>query len=490
MPQVPSAHVALASTRHQVVHAPHQPYTVIRRLGGSTGADLVQMQDGRMLVRKMATSPQHLAEELAASDMYRAAGVRVPAQEAHYAADGTPIASFAELIEGPPQSAIELDVARRSLGRHFAVDALLANWDVANNGDNVRFLNGSIPVRVDNGGALRFRARGGPKGDSFGQEVVELATMRSPHTAAGRVFGQLTDSEVAVQILDVVVPRRAALLEAAPAGARDVIDRRIDFMRRWASDVRSGAGISGTGAVPMAAAVSGLPRRAARLYSLATEGLEPRIVVTRRIGEVEESLREGSILPSLMTMPEPDARGAGYLRNRAATEQLLGIDPATTYGLVRWLPTEAASGVAPVPGGRPYGNAHLLFPESANARATFIAGDSVNRYIAGTLDDVHLFAGDELPRAVFETSFGAKALAKSRFGGMKRAAQELRETLELWPPMQGFVEAHLPGGARAAEAAALTMQGNRFHALDDAARARAAEAARGPSLLTHTLPVA
>ncbi len=59
----------------------------------------------------------------------------------------------------------------------FIMDALLANWDIVANSANVISSGGHV-IRIDNGGALLFRARGGRK-DDFNGVVSELESMRN-----------------------------------------------------------------------------------------------------------------------------------------------------------------------------------------------------------------------------------------------------------------------------------------------------------------------
>lgn len=86
-----------------------------------------------------------------------------------------------------------LDLIREN----FVVDAWLANWDVIGDGlDNVILGDEwDIPSRIDAGGALGFRARGGAKGAMFGPEVGELRTMRGDgpiRTTSTDVFADTT----------------------------------------------------------------------------------------------------------------------------------------------------------------------------------------------------------------------------------------------------------------------------------------------------------
>jgi len=128
----------------------------------------------------------------------------------------------------------------QALREHFAVDALLANWDVLGQTmDNVIVYQG-MPVRIDMGGALYRRAQGSlKKAEDFSFQVVELYTMRclsgsykSPHC---EVFAPLTDAEVAEQIRRIVPVVRTSVLPLVvdvPV-LHSVLDGRITMMEQW-----------------------------------------------------------------------------------------------------------------------------------------------------------------------------------------------------------------------------------------------------------------
>lgn len=148
---------------------------VVRALGGSTGAELVEI-DGRQYVRKLGASPDHLREEARADSLYRAAGLDVPNSRVYETPQG-PV-KLAEYLDGAVRlgdlRGAERDTAYNQLRKGLAVDALLGNWDVVGAAeDNVLVKDGKV-YRVDNGGALRYRAQGLPKGDGFNGYPTEL----------------------------------------------------------------------------------------------------------------------------------------------------------------------------------------------------------------------------------------------------------------------------------------------------------------------------
>jgi hypothetical protein len=91
--------------------------------------------------------------------------------------------------------------------RGFAVDAWIANWDVAGTGwDNI-VSHGGEPVRVDVGGSMLYRAQGGLKGEEFTFDVKEIETMRGKggvQSDTTKLFADMTDEQVRESFADTV----------------------------------------------------------------------------------------------------------------------------------------------------------------------------------------------------------------------------------------------------------------------------------------------
>lgn len=214
---------------------------VVKRLGGSTGAELVKDLEGRFFVRKKGNSPAHLREEVTADLAYQALGLEVPRVKLY--PGETKLTPFIEgqtlaeaLAKATPQQAQDL-LAR--VQRGFVADALLANYDVAGmNLDNILVDKGGQIWRIDNGGSLRFRAQGAPK--TFGPDVTELRTMRDAkiNPAAARVFAGITDAEIQKQIRQVL-EKRDALLAALPEDLRDVMGQRLDSLAKYGQEAKA-----------------------------------------------------------------------------------------------------------------------------------------------------------------------------------------------------------------------------------------------------------
>ena len=205
-------------------------------LGGSTGAKLCRDRvNGALHVFKAGNSPAHLLSELVANALYRAAGARVPDVRIVLGDQGASVGQLTAFITNgvslrvlPPASRA---VAEASLREFFLVDCLLGNWDVVK-GDNVMVLpdDPANPIRLDNGGALFFRAQGGPK-DLASADVPELDSMRDRSTSpsGAAVFGSLTDDDLRRQFArlnDSGAFRR--IVQAAPTALlRDVLSGRV-----------------------------------------------------------------------------------------------------------------------------------------------------------------------------------------------------------------------------------------------------------------------
>ena len=146
--------------------------TLGTRLGGSTGARLIEV-NGKKYVLKGGASEEHLISEQAADEAYRAAGIRVPPQRTLIAPNGRRY-KVAELIEGQAlgkwwakASKAERDAMRGKLIAGLDVDAMLGNWDVIGMAaDNILVDKDGNPWRIDNGGSLAFRAQGARKADA------------------------------------------------------------------------------------------------------------------------------------------------------------------------------------------------------------------------------------------------------------------------------------------------------------------------------------
>ena len=126
---------------------------------------------GELFYVKFANDTQkegHIASEILASKLYKLAGVETP-EVIPITLNGKIKALASKQV---PNLTETTDV--KLLQRGFAADAWLANWDSLLPGNTM--VQGKTLVKIDNGGALRYRARGRLKED-FGNRPTELITL-------------------------------------------------------------------------------------------------------------------------------------------------------------------------------------------------------------------------------------------------------------------------------------------------------------------------
>lgn len=126
---------------------------------------------------KFPASEDVARNELLAAKLYQKAGIDVP--ELTLIQDGNRV-GIASKIKAGLRSGKAQELANAiGSGSGYAVDAWLANWDVVGlSYDNLLLTEAGTAFRVDVGGALRYRAQGGLKGNAFGKIVTELESLR------------------------------------------------------------------------------------------------------------------------------------------------------------------------------------------------------------------------------------------------------------------------------------------------------------------------
>lgn len=183
---------------------PKQPIVAdkLKKVGpqkGSNPGGLYEDDDGTQWYIKTPKNEEIARNEVLAAELYRAAGIDVPEVVLAYRDGKLSVAS--RIVKGLKQNTAALQKIDAPAGVYdgFAVDAWLANWDVVGMGfDNMLLTKGGKALRVDTGGALRFRAQGSPKGKLFGDQVTELETLRSAakNKQAASVFKTITDEQI------------------------------------------------------------------------------------------------------------------------------------------------------------------------------------------------------------------------------------------------------------------------------------------------------
>lgn len=215
--------------------------TFVKTLPGSTSPGLYEDAAGKLWVVKKAsaTSLAHVASESLADAIYRAAGARVPFST--LTKDGKETLKVAEFIPDAKTIGeailVKFDTAAITAAaqNYFVLDALLGNWDAVGTGKNNMLVDPAGNLwRIDNGGALAWRAMGTPKDAKWlTPEVQELQTLLNPalNRDAASIYKGITTDEIHRQIREII-DRRAAILSAAEPDpkSRKLLAERIDYL--------------------------------------------------------------------------------------------------------------------------------------------------------------------------------------------------------------------------------------------------------------------
>lgn len=208
---------------------------VVQSLGGSTGAKMVEDENGNKWVFKEGNSPEHVREEFATEEVYRSMGVAIPDSHLYDGTDGRPV-KLSRWIEGKELGALspkDRGRAEAEIRKGFAADALLGNWDaVGANGDNVLVDGDGKVWRIDVGGSMRFRAQGKLKDakdwNEYPTDLWSLKRSSSAHDQIrAKIFSDLKHDERVRQMREVVA-RRKEILKAANPENVETLKARLD----------------------------------------------------------------------------------------------------------------------------------------------------------------------------------------------------------------------------------------------------------------------
>lgn len=170
----------------------------IKRLGGSTGAVLVEDVNKRQYVKKVNQSgiSGHIEIEYAANQIYDLLGLKAKTCELYNENGENVLLSKYEYGLSPVTAKNYPEMAKG-----FIADVLLANWDVYKNSDNCLVDSAGRIVRVDNGGTFDFKARGQISSNKFTSNVVE--TFKGMVQYNGAVYSNLTEKDIEKQIKEI-----------------------------------------------------------------------------------------------------------------------------------------------------------------------------------------------------------------------------------------------------------------------------------------------
>lgn len=179
-----------------------------KQVGGKLGTNeggIYEDAFGKKWYIKFPKTEDHAKNELLASKLYAMAGVSAPKSKLVVKDGKVGIASKWE--DGLAKASPDVLASNPDVMTGFAVDAWLGNWDVVGlEYDNLLIDQAGRPLRVDPGGALLFRAQGGPKGEAFGDVVTELDTLKNAgmNPQAAAVFGKATDEQIQAGVVAVL----------------------------------------------------------------------------------------------------------------------------------------------------------------------------------------------------------------------------------------------------------------------------------------------
>lgn len=223
--------------------------------GSNSGALYTEKSTGDKYYIKWGMSEDHADNEVLASKIYQAMGVNAANQQLIDMGNGK-VGVASKIIEnhGGSSHAIHDPEFKKKAQEDFAVDALLANWDVAGMGmDNLMVDKNGNPLRVDPGASLRYRAQGAKKSD-FGKSVGEWNYLRdgSNHESSGlpynkKVFGDMTDQQLkdsAAKLHTLTDAKIDSIVDSVPFDKKDN-EYFKEVLKARRDDIFKRAGIEG-----------------------------------------------------------------------------------------------------------------------------------------------------------------------------------------------------------------------------------------------------
>lgn len=226
--------------------------------GSNPGGFYVDPETGRKFYVKKSKSLDHARNEALASEFYSEMGIKNAEQHVIIMPDGS-AGTISELV---PNAKEDLNTKVHGdqdylseIYKGFAADVFLANWDVAGLVyDNIVTDDKGDPVRVDPGGALKYRAQGSPKGNLFGDEATEWDTLRdsSMNYSSSVVFKNMTDEELfkSAERVSALTDDKIDDLVTGQMGHTPEAQELVDKLKKRRDDIRERANGLGVGTLP------------------------------------------------------------------------------------------------------------------------------------------------------------------------------------------------------------------------------------------------
>ena len=214
--------------------------------GGSTGAKLATDAQGNKFIYKTgggATPSEHVENEAATDIFYRDMGIKCP--ECRIYKENGKTVKLSKFVENGTllgdwlgkATKTQRDDMKKKLLKGFATDVLLGNWDVIGMGaDNIIIDELGEPWRIDNGGAMGFRAQGTPKKQEEWKSGFpdDIFTMTSGNK--GDYFGKQSAMEI-LELIDSTDFSKA--VQKLPKEDKAIVEKRIEECHQLAVRGRS-----------------------------------------------------------------------------------------------------------------------------------------------------------------------------------------------------------------------------------------------------------
>lgn len=220
------------------------------RIGGSGGVHILQDKTtGQKYTFKCVLDPLQMKEEITADNLYRALGIPVPAFAIYESLPNIPALNKACQGPGPYRLATFIDreehpkegYQEQEMKKNFVADAFMGNWDiVVDNFKNIVLDKNGVLWRIDNGGSLRYHAKGDKKDPKALLQVSDLETMRNPqfNQDGSRVYKSLTNEDLRAQAQNIYNKKHKlfktidqlnqAIHLDNPHELKEIIHRRLD----------------------------------------------------------------------------------------------------------------------------------------------------------------------------------------------------------------------------------------------------------------------
>ena len=197
--------------------------------GSNKGSFVRNLDTGEVFYAKLGGKQSE--NEILASKLYQLGGIDVPELTSFKLPNGE-----TGLLSKYIPNLDKVYSSNPLVNKGFAMDAFLANWDAVCSGNTLT--KGNKAIRIDVGGALDFRARGGKK--DFGPVVDEITTLINPriNPEAANIYSTMTREDLIASLQRVADINPVELSHTAPKFSETLIERQ-NFLKDVLKEVES-----------------------------------------------------------------------------------------------------------------------------------------------------------------------------------------------------------------------------------------------------------